>query len=273
MGTQVLRGGVRAGERPQALLRVYLLGRFEVVREDAPIPVHAWRRRRPADLLKLVAIAPERRITRQQVIDALWPDKDPASGANNLHRALYDLRQILGGRWVDIEHGAISLRGDVWVDVDAFEGAAKQGDAAGLAQAVALYRGDLSPEERDAPWLSARRAALRDRFAAAALPLARASAAAGDAPEAVPLLRRLVEAEPGAEEPQRLLVRALAESGRRGEALRQCDACEATLRASGRAPSEDLRALRAAIQRGEVGPARGRPALDGARRAAAGSSA
>ena len=79
MGTQVLRGGVRAGERPQALLRVYLLGRFEVVREDAPIPVHAWRRRRPADLLKLVAVAPGRRIARQQVIDALWPDKDPAS--------------------------------------------------------------------------------------------------------------------------------------------------------------------------------------------------
>src|SRR5512147_830590 len=114
----------RASDRPAPALRLFLLGRFEVVRADAPIPAHAWRRRRPADLLKLVALAPDRAMSRDVAIDTLWPEKDPASGANNLHRALYDLRQILGGRFVDIERGQLALRPDVWVDVDAFEHAA-----------------------------------------------------------------------------------------------------------------------------------------------------
>ena len=250
-------------------LKLYLLGRFEVVRADAPIPAQAWRRRRPADLLKLVALTPGRALARERAIDALWPDKDAMSGANNLHRALYDLRQILGGRWVDIERGQLTVRADVWLDVDAFEKAIAQGNPDGWAQAVALYKGDLSPEDVESPWLVERRAALRRRFVDAALPLARASVERGEPTAAIPVLRRLVDVDPILEEAQALLMRLLAEAGRRPEALRQYDACDAALRAAGLpGPSEETRALRAAIQRGELGPSRARPALDGARRAA-----
>src|SRR5574338_698722 len=225
MDTQAHSGGGRPGERPAPVLRLQRLGRFEVVREDAPIPKQAWRRRRPADLLKLVALAPRHALQREQVIETLWPEKDAASGANNLHRALYDLRQILGGRWVDIERGQVRLRSDVWVDVDAFEQAVLAGGRERLSEAVSLYRGDLCPEDRDAPWLPARRAALRARFAEAAYPLARAMADAGDFTQAVPLLRRLLEVDPVGEEAHRVLMRLLAEGGRRAEALRQYDAC------------------------------------------------
>jgi DNA-binding SARP family transcriptional activator len=268
METQCHRGGALPGDRPAPLLRLHLLGRFEVVRQDAPIPAQAWRRRRPADLLKLIALAPGHALPRDEAIDTLWPEKDLSSGANNLHRALYDLRQILGGRWVDIDRGQVRMRSDVWVDVDAFEGAVQEGGRERLAEAVSLYRGDLSPEDADAPWLSARRAALRARFAEAAQPLARAMADTGDLVQAVPLLRRLLEADPLGEEVHRLLIRLLAEGGRRAEALRQYDACEIALRTAGLAPSEDTRALRQAIQRGEVGHAQARSTLDGARRAA-----
>jgi DNA-binding SARP family transcriptional activator len=266
--TQLHAGGARSGERPQALLRLYLLGRFEAVRADAPIPPHAWRRRRPADLLKLVALSRGHALPREQAIETLWPDKDPASGANNLHRALYDLRQILGGRWVDIDRGRLRLRGSVWVDVDAFERAVEKGGRDGLTQAVALYRGDLAPEDRDSRWLLGRRAALRDLFARAAFPLARTAAGDKDPQLAIPLLRRVLEIHPGDEEAHRLLIRLLAESGRRAEALRQYDACEVALRAAGGGLSDQVRELRGAIQRGEVAPAQTRPALDGARRAA-----
>ncbi len=252
-----------------SMLKLHLLGRFEVVRADAPIPAQAWRRRRPADLLKLVALAPGRALSRDAAIEALWPDKDPASGANNLHRALYDLRQILGGRWVDIERGQLALRPDVWVDVDAFEEAAAAGGPERWAQAVALYRGDLSPEDLDSPWLQGRRAELRSRFVDVALPLARDAAGRGDAGAAVPLLRRVLEVDPAAEEAHRLVMRLLAETGRRAEALRQYDACDSALRAAGRSgASDETRALWTAIQHGEVGPTQARPALDGARRAA-----
>ena len=268
METQVHHGGAGPGERPQPQLRVYLLGRFEVVRADAPIPLHAWRRRRPADLLKLVALAPGHAVPREAAIDTLWPEKDQASGANNLHRALYDLRQILGGRWVDIDRGHLALRPDVWVDVDAFERAVAQGGREGWKAAVALYGGDLSPEDLESAWLQSRRAVLRTRFVEAAFPLAREAAAEGDAQLAIPLLRRVIAVDAAAEDAHRALMRLLAENGRRAEALRQYDACEVALRAAGLSPSEESRRLRAAVQRGEVGPAQARPSADGARRAA-----
>jgi DNA-binding SARP family transcriptional activator/tetratricopeptide (TPR) repeat protein len=269
---EVRQSGPRQGVRQQAQLRVYLLGRFEVVRADAPIPAHAWRRRRPADLLKLVALAPGRSLSREKAIDALWPDKDPASGANNLHRALYDLRQILGGRWVDIDRGQLRLRGDAWVDVEAFERAVAQGGRGGFTQAVALYRGDLVLEEDgehpDAAGMHARRAALRGRFVEAALPLAQAAAADGDVQLAIPLLRRVLEVDRTVEDAHRLLMRLLAESGHRADALRQYDACELAMRSAGLAASEETRQLRAAVVEGEIGPTRARPPLDGALRAA-----
>ena len=240
-----------------------------MVREDVPIPEAAWRRRRPADLLKLVALSPGRAVVRERVLESLWPDKDAASAANNLHRALYDLRQVLGGRWVDISRGELRLRPDVWVDVEAFERAVAEGGPARWSEAVALYRGDLSPEDPASPWLAPHRARLRAQLAEAAYPLARAAAEEGDAAGAIPLLRRTLDVDPGREEAHQLLMRVLAESGRRAEALRQSDACEQALRAAGAGPpGPETLALRLAIQRGELGPVRARPALDAARRAA-----
>ncbi|HYQ81697.1 MAG TPA: transcriptional regulator, partial [Anaeromyxobacteraceae bacterium] len=189
-----------AADRSLAALKIHLLGRFEVVRGDTPVPVSAWRRRRPADLLKLVALSPGRRLSRDGVIGTLWPDKDPQSGANNLHRALYDLRQVLGGRWVDVDRGQVTLRPEAWVDVDAFEAAVASGRPEALRAAVGLYKGDLAPEDPDSAWLSPRRASLRRAFADAALPLASDLAGRGEGPAAVSLLRRLLEVRPAGEE-------------------------------------------------------------------------
>jgi DNA-binding SARP family transcriptional activator len=266
---QARPGGAPTADRPTALLQIHLLGRFEVVRGGAPIPPQAWRRRRPADLLRLVALSPGHSVAREVAIDALWPDKDPDSGANNLHRALYDLRQILGGRWVDIERGRISLRPEAWVDVDAFERAIEAGGSEGFTLAVSLYRGDLSPEDVESPWLGPRRAALRGRFAEAAFPRALELAGGGDPGAAVALLRRLLRVSPASEEAHRLLMRLLAETGRRADALRQYDACEAALqRAALGPPGPETRTLRDAIQDGRVGASTARASPDGAIRAA-----
>ncbi len=261
--------GAPRSDRALAALKINLLGRFEVVRGEAPVPPSAWRRRRPADLLKLIALAPGHRVARDRVIETLWPDKDPSIGSNNLHRALYDLRQVLGGRWVDVHRGLVAMRPDAWVDVDAFEAAVAAGRLEALGAAVGLYKGDLSPEDLASPWLGPRRAALRRAFAEAALPLARDLVGRGDGPAAVPLLRRLLAVRPESEEAHRLLMRLLAQSGRRADSLRQYDACELALRAAALgAPGPETRALRDSIQRGEVGPSLSRAPFDGQRRAA-----
>jgi DNA-binding SARP family transcriptional activator len=250
-------------------LRIHLLGRFEVLRDGVPIPPQSWRRRRPADLLKLIALSADHRLSRERVIDTLWPDKEPGAGANNLHRALYDLRLVLGDRSVDIAGAYVVLDSNAWVDVDAFEQAVTCGDAEKRREAVALYRGDLAPEDPESPWLQGRRRLLRSRFSEVAGGVAHDAVARGETAEAVTILRRLLVADPAAEDGHRLLMEVYAGAGNRADALRQYDDAVRAVRAAGRGlQAGPLLALRDAIQRREVGPAVTPPPLDGARRAA-----
>src|SRR5262245_31098329 len=74
-------------------IRIFLLGRFEVMRSSRALPAAAWTRKKAAALLQRLAL--ERRLIKDQAIECLWPEADPASGANNLYRALHALRQTL----------------------------------------------------------------------------------------------------------------------------------------------------------------------------------
>ena len=51
---------------------------------------------RPPPLVNCSALAPGHRLHREQLIAALWPDRAPAAGANNLHQALHVARRQFG---------------------------------------------------------------------------------------------------------------------------------------------------------------------------------
>src|ERR671930_2059658 len=84
-----------AGAGGAAELRLQLLGGFRVWVGSQEIPAAAWRLRKAASLLKLLALAPGQRLHREQVLDLLWPDLPPAAAANNLHSTLYVARRAL----------------------------------------------------------------------------------------------------------------------------------------------------------------------------------
>src|SRR5919202_6282850 len=78
-------------------LRIHLLGGFRVepgARDMAPSAELAWRPKSAA-LVKLLALAPDYHLHREQVQEALWPELAPAAAANNLHRTLYAARRTL----------------------------------------------------------------------------------------------------------------------------------------------------------------------------------
>ena len=58
-------------------VEVQLLGRFSVTVDSVPVSGDAWRSRRAAGVLKLLALAPAHRMHRTEVIEALWPESDP----------------------------------------------------------------------------------------------------------------------------------------------------------------------------------------------------
>jgi DNA-binding SARP family transcriptional activator len=70
-----------------------LLGSFEVRRRDRVILADDWPRKKAAALLKRLAL--ERRLLKDQAIEFLWPEADPASAANNLYKTLHVIRQVL----------------------------------------------------------------------------------------------------------------------------------------------------------------------------------
>ena len=231
-------------------LRIRLLGSFTIeVRGRALMP-EAIGRKRARDILQLLALAPTHRMSRDRLIAALWPEKDAASGANNLHRALHDLRQAIGTGFVHAEKGYVRLGDGVWVDVTEFDALAGSRNQEKLLAALELYRGDLAADDSVSEFVPQRREQLRAAFAEAAM---RAAQQAPDHRSAIELLRRVIATDPANEEAHRLLMRRLADAGRRAEAMRQFEECERALGAAlDVAPSPQTRQLHEAIARGDA---------------------
>ena len=186
----------------------------------------AWRLRKAKALVKIVALAPDRRVHRERLAELLWPDRDADAAANNLNQALYAARRALDAAGADgavalpLVDGAVVLNAEV--DVDAFEAAAARAradpDPAAHERALGLYGGALLPEDRYEAWADARRASLTELHTALCLELAELH---GDAPAAVVALHRALVADPLAEPAHRALMRLYARTGRRQQALAQ----------------------------------------------------
>ena len=110
-------------------LEVRLLGCFEVLVDSRPVPADAWAQRRAADLVKLLALAPGRRMPRDGVLEMLWPKLGADAAARNLHKAASYARNALGDREAVVLRGgvvALAPTGEVTSDVERF-GRARRG--------------------------------------------------------------------------------------------------------------------------------------------------
>ncbi len=154
---------VASGRRPEAV-RVELLGGFRVTVGSRVVPDDAWRLRKAAGLIKLLALARDHRLHREQAMDVLWPDLGPMAAANNVHRTLYAARRTLeprvpaaGSRHLRLGGEQLELcpGGSLTMDAEVFEEAAARArrllDPAAYRAAVDLYAGELLPADRYEP--------------------------------------------------------------------------------------------------------------------------
>ena len=134
-------------------VRIRLLGGFEVQVDGVPVPSQAWSRRNAASLVKLLALADGRRLHREQVIDALWPDLPVEAAAPRLHKAAHYARRALGatsqGMVLRNELVALLPDAEVSIDLPEFEraaaGAAPRAAAEAAAAALDVYAGRCCP--------------------------------------------------------------------------------------------------------------------------------
>src|SRR5215208_879246 len=213
------RGHVSVGAKVEAV-RIWLLGSFRVALGARPIEKDAWRLRKAAALIKLLALAPGHRLHREQVMDLLWPELGKKAASNNLRNTLHAARKILdpagGSRYLASEDDSLVLcpGGDLWVDVDAFEeaavGARRSGDPAAYRAAINLYSGDLLPEDRYEEWAESRRQELRHTWLSLHVELARAYEGRGEYERGIEALQRALSEEPTNEEVYAGLMRLYA---------------------------------------------------------------
>jgi len=154
-------------------------------------------RKRAADLLKLLALSPKHTLHRDQLVEMLWPGKAPEVGANNLYRAIHDLRAVIGEERVTFRQMVAELH-DAIVDVDVFEAETRSPDNERVARALDLYTADLLPEDYDLELVTRRRDVLRRTFVDAALRVA-ASRTLDDG-RTLDILRRVAAVDPASAE-------------------------------------------------------------------------
>src|SRR5205814_8587117 len=196
-------------------IEVRLLGGFAVELDGEPLPARAWRLRKARTLVKLLALAARHTLHRGQLIDLLWPEHEPHRAANNLDQAVHPARRALGADAIAVRDELVVLSPNANVDVDAFEAATAAARSSGSpAAAVALYPGDLLPEDRYEPWTEPRRVLLREQFAALCLRIAEEHAQQGRIDEALACAQRVLDDDPLHEPANRFLMSAYAQAGR-----------------------------------------------------------
>ena len=263
------RGHSSVGGDAEAI-RIRLLGGFRVSVGDRTVPENAWRLRKAASLVKLLALAPGHRLHREQAMDLLWPDLGRRAASNNLRQVVHTVRQTLapteGSRYLasDSELLVLCPGGNLWVDVETFEEAAvsarRSRDPAAYRAAMDLYAGDLLPADRYEEWAEDHRGRLREIYLSLLLGLARRWEERGEYDLASEVLRRTLNEDPALEEAHAGLMRLYALAGSKGEALAQYGRLEEALsRELGTEPSASSRALREEIAAGRFPPNDGVP--------------
>ncbi len=217
-----------------ATLTVRLLGRLEVEIDAAPI---RFTGRHAQALIALLALRPRPRL-RDAIAADLWPDFDGPSGSS-LRQALWLVRSNLVAagiepdRVLDAGQETLGIRRDLRVESDAagFETLATAGPC-GVAEAIALYRGDLV-ESLGHECFATERERLSDLYEDALATAAEAALASGDVDAARRYAALLLARDPIREEAHAVLISAYGRAGSRSQVVRQyrrlCDVLRAEL--------------------------------------------
>ena len=231
-------------------LAISLLGSFQVTL--AGKTVFGFHSKKVQALLAYLAVEKNRPHQRESLAGLLWPDYSESAARTNLRSALANLRQIIGDHaasppFLQITRQTIQFDGgsSCQLDVDTFttlltpDGASTlepESQTAHLEQAVALYQGpflegfSIPDSAHFEEWLLLKREELGQQILETLYHLADCYGLQQAYDQALPHVWRQVELAPWQEEAHRQLMRLLALSGQRSEALAHYETCCRLLR-------------------------------------------
>ena len=232
--------------KPNYQLRIRTLGTFGVWRSDVEVRDRDWRSVKARQLLQLLLIERGRLISRERVLDALWPELESDAAANNLRVTLSRLYKALeperpegAPSYYIQQHGdsyGFNVDSDYEIDAANFVEAVTAGQRAEelerreeaiqhYREAISYYNGPFLPDSLYEDWSVIERERLGLLFNLAALRLGELLLQSNQIHEAMGLAWRVLEHDEAQEEAYRLLMRAHASLGERSIALRLYQRC------------------------------------------------
>jgi DNA-binding SARP family transcriptional activator len=244
-----LRGALRDPELARRLARrlaprimVQDLGRITISIGERNVQGTELRRKVLA-LLCFLVTRPSASATKDEVLEALWPDLDPAVAVNSLNQTVYFLRRVFEPGYKDgLSAGYVHHDSDVlWLDQElihirsvqcraAFRIAKESQDPEAIEAAAAQYSGRFALDFAYEDWTSA----YRDSLHAAYLELVERSVSddtrRAHFDRAIALARRAVEVDPEADGIEVSLLRLYRLTGAHAAAAEQYTHYATTMR-------------------------------------------
>ncbi|HEY7689563.1 MAG TPA: BTAD domain-containing putative transcriptional regulator, partial [Dongiaceae bacterium] len=238
-----------------------MLGAFQLRLGGQPIELPGRRERALLAYLAMPAGEPR---SRDKLSGMLWSERGDKQARDSLKQAVLKLRKVLDGvlpAALQSDRDFVTLdRTAVLVDAAEFERLIQEGTPDKIAQAAALYRGDLLDgfEIRDPAfeeWLSFERQRLRDLARGAVARLLDRRMEEGAYDQATVLAHRLLMLDPLHEAAHRALMHIYVEQGETALALKQYQLCrDALQRELGVSPEAETEMVYRSIQEGRSAP-------------------
>ncbi len=268
------RAGPRDADRLErsADLNLGLLGRFELRVGGCLLLDATWPHRKANAVLKILALEPTRHLHREQLLETLWPGKSPSAASNSFRQNIHHLRSHLTRHGVTapvlvMSRDTVGLSQEIRTDIDAFRSAARAArrvrlDADLYQVALAIYAGDLLPDDLHEEWSVQPREELRALRCQLLKELACAHEARDQRDEAVHALEEVLRTDPLDEEAHRALIQLYVSFGDRWRAARQYKTCRRLLEEElGVEPSSETEAVYRRVLQGTAPGSAGPPAM------------
>lgn len=231
-------------------IRINTLGEFTVLVDNHPMDKAMFEGAKPISLLKAIVLNGCRDIHKEILIDALWPDADPAAGNKNFKINLHRLRKALepdpvkafGYTYVIQKASRVSLDMDL-ISLDTDEFLALGAKATGLefvntreqtlvcyAGAIKLYRGDYFADDPYLDWIAHRRELFRSKYMTILQKKAMLHEDMNQWQEAMDTWRKLLQTEPTFEGAYQNMMILYADAGRKNEAIQVFNKCRTVLK-------------------------------------------
>jgi DNA-binding SARP family transcriptional activator len=229
-------------------LTIKLLGHPEIFRDPTkPFAPDAWTTRRARDILCYIAASKQRRVAKDVLIDAFWPDDDPEVIEKNFHPTISHIRKALNSRqslkqnFIVFREGAYQLNPELSysIDTEEFERLIADAETAkrakdteafrrSLESAYSIYRGEFMSGVYE-EWAEERRGFYSEQFIRVVSGLAKLEFAEKRWANALKYAQEILAADPFREDMHRLIMKVLAAQSKKVAVKKQFEGLKTLL--------------------------------------------